>query len=288
MEGGWQRDAGKQTKLQLRRQHSELHEGCRRGPHPRPNLVDELDCALAYGRQYRVLFADSPVGRVDRGRITASDPGLGLAKRNAETTHGHAQWTGEVSSSVTPPPSSHDAGSDGGRSGGARRSAGVRRSGRTLEGERLARWDLADNMQTAASWTMSLDRTIQVPCRYEVCRWRAGEKAFQKGDQTCRRVLLPLVPASGRTTLALARSFVCRRAGRDRERAHGGSLAGSLAIARRRSSISSPGEGRGVQVCRCSVCAAGVCGSYYNETILSGGRLDQRQQQQHGNLPQVR
>ena len=27
-------------------------------------------------------------------------------------------------------------------------------------GERLATWDLADNVQTAASWTRSLDRTM--------------------------------------------------------------------------------------------------------------------------------
>jgi len=41
--------------------------------------------------------------------------------------------------------------------------------------------------------------------------WTKGQKAFQQGDQTWRRVLLPPVPASGRTVLALSTS-VCSHA----------------------------------------------------------------------------
>ena len=95
-----------------------------------------------------------------------------------------------------------------------------------------------------------------------------ASKAFQEGDQTCRRVLFPLVPASGRT----ASLFAGGQGEAGDKHMDGGSLAGSLAIARRRSS--------GSRGCRCADAAraAGVCGSYYNDTILSGGRMDEQQQ----------
>ena len=84
-------------------QYCRLQDGRRAEVDPSPNLLlhdHHRGGALANGRHDRVLLADSVDERVAGGDTTANDPGSALATRNAETTHGRAEWTAGVR--VTP------------------------------------------------------------------------------------------------------------------------------------------------------------------------------------------
>lgn len=128
------------------------------------------------------------------GESTASEGGGGLAKSNLETSRGHAEWTGQVGSVTL-----GDLCSMQRRAHERTRSAGFTWHGATKPHEAATSGMRSITCSWSERWTGLQDGDGG---------WREGQKAFQRVDQTWCRVLLPPVPASGRTVLAVSTSIV--------------------------------------------------------------------------------